>query len=61
MADWWGLPASNMAKEVDALDSYLHVLRVIMLAFLNALAPTFAIEMGRRAIPRARASNLRCH
>jgi len=43
--------ASNMAKEVDAQDSYLHVLRVIMLAFLKGLAPMLAIEMGRRAIP----------
>ena len=43
--------ASNMAKAVDAQDSYLHVLRVIMLAFLKGLAPMLAIEMGRRAIP----------
>jgi chemotaxis protein MotA len=43
--------ASNMAKEVDAQNSYLHVLRVIMLAFLKGLAPMLAIEVGRRAIP----------
>jgi chemotaxis protein MotA len=43
--------ASNMAKEVDAQNSYLHVLRVIMLAFLKGLAPILAVEMGRRAIP----------
>ena len=43
--------AANMAKAVDAQDSYLHVLRVIMLAFLKGLAPMLAIEMGRRAIP----------
>jgi chemotaxis protein MotA len=43
--------ASSMAKEVDAQNSYLHVLRVIILAFLKGLAPILAIEMGRRAIP----------
>jgi chemotaxis protein MotA len=43
--------ASNMAKEVDAQNSYLQVLRVIMLAFLKGLAPMLAIEVGRRAIP----------
>jgi chemotaxis protein MotA len=43
--------ASSMAKEVDAQDSYLHVIRVIILAFLKGLAPMLAIEMGRRAIP----------
>src|SRR5579864_8087975 len=43
--------ASNMAKEADARNSYLQVLRVIILAFLKGLAPILAIEMGRRAIP----------
>lgn len=43
--------ASNMAKEADAHNSYLHVLRVIILAFLKGLAPILAVEMGRRAIP----------
>jgi len=43
--------ASSMAKEADAQNSYLHVIRVIILAFLKGLAPMLAIEMGRRAIP----------
>jgi chemotaxis protein MotA len=43
--------ASSMAKESDAQNSYLHVLRVIILSFLKGLAPMLAIEMGRRAIP----------
>jgi chemotaxis protein MotA len=43
--------ASNMAKGADEHNSYLHVLRVIILAFLKGLAPILAIEMGRRAIP----------
>jgi chemotaxis protein MotA len=46
-----GPVASNMAKEADAQNSYLQVLRVIILAFLKGLAPILAIEMGRRAIP----------
>jgi chemotaxis protein MotA len=43
--------AANMTKEADAQNCYLHVLRVVMLAFLKGLAPILAIEMGRRAIP----------
>ncbi len=43
--------ASNMTKMADAHNSYLHVLRVIILAFLKGLAPILAVEMGRRAIP----------
>ena len=43
--------ASSMAKGADEHNSYLHVLRVIILAFLKGLAPILAIEMGRRAIP----------
>src|SRR5579872_828526 len=42
-----GPVASNMAKEADAQNSYLQVLRVIILAFLKGLAPMLAIEMGR--------------
>ncbi len=42
---------SNMTKAVDEHNAYLHVLRVIILAFLKGLAPILAIEMGRRAIP----------
>jgi len=43
--------ASNMTKEVDAQDAYLHVIRIALLAFLKGLAPILAVEMGRRAIP----------
>jgi chemotaxis protein MotA len=43
--------ASNMAKTADAHNEYLHVLRVLILAFLKGSAPMIAIEMGRRAIP----------
>lgn len=43
--------ASNMTKEADAQNSYLHVIRVVILAFLKGLAPILAVEMGRRAIP----------
>jgi chemotaxis protein MotA len=43
--------AANMTKEADAQNSYLHVLRVTILAFLKGLAPMLAIEIGRRAIP----------
>jgi chemotaxis protein MotA len=43
--------ASSMTKEANAENSYLHVIRVIVLAFLKGLAPVLAIEMGRRAIP----------
>ncbi len=43
--------ASNMGKEADAQNSYLHVIRVVILAFLKGLAPMLAVEMGRRAIP----------
>jgi chemotaxis protein MotA len=40
-----------MTKRADEHNSYLYVLRVIILAFLKGLAPILAIEMGRRAIP----------
>ncbi|MGO8720131.1 MAG: flagellar motor stator protein MotA [Acidobacteriaceae bacterium] len=43
--------AASMNKGADEHNSYLHVLRVIILAFLKGLAPILAIEMGRRAIP----------
>ena len=42
---------ANMAKTADAHNEYLHVLRVLMLAFLKGAAPMIAIELGRRAIP----------
>ena len=43
--------SSSMAKSADAENEYLHVLRVLLLAFLKGSAPMIAIEMGRRAIP----------
>jgi chemotaxis protein MotA len=43
--------ASSMTKRAGEHNAYLHVLRVIILAFLKGLAPVLAIEMGRRAIP----------
>jgi chemotaxis protein MotA len=43
--------AANMTKTSDDHNSYLHVLRVLMLSFLKGSAPMIAIEMGRRAIP----------
>jgi chemotaxis protein MotA len=42
---------ASMTKGAEEHNSYLHVLRVIILAFLKGLAPMLAIEMGRRAIP----------
>jgi len=43
--------SSNMAKTAADHNSYLHVLRVLILSFLKGSAPMIAIEMGRRAIP----------
>ena len=43
--------SANMRKTADAQNEYLHVLRVVLLAFLKGAAPMIAIEMGRRAIP----------
>jgi chemotaxis protein MotA len=43
--------AASMTKGAGEHNAYLHVLRVIILAFLKGLAPMLAIEMGRRAIP----------
>jgi chemotaxis protein MotA len=43
--------SSNMAKIAEDHNSYLHVLRVLILSFLKGSAPMIAIEIGRRAIP----------
>src|ERR1700721_2974190 len=43
--------AANMSKEADAQNSYLHVLRVVIVAFMKGTAPSVAVEIGRRAIP----------
>jgi len=46
-----GPVSSNMRKVADEQNDYLHMLRVLLLAFLKGSAPMIAIEMGRRAIP----------
>lgn len=43
--------SANMSKSADEHDGYLHVLRVLLLAFLKGAAPIIAVEMARRAIP----------
>lgn len=43
--------SSHMAKIAEDENSYLHVLRVLLMAFLKGSAPMIAIEMARRAIP----------
>jgi chemotaxis protein MotA len=43
--------AANMAKNADEENSYYHVLRVCMMAFIKGLAPILAVEVGRRAVP----------
>jgi len=43
--------SANMTKTADEHNDYLHVMRVLLLAFLKGSAPILAIEMGRRAIP----------
>lgn len=43
--------AANMRKLADEHNEYLHVLSVLLLAFLKGSAPMIAIEMARRAIP----------
>src|ERR1700678_3148407 len=43
--------ASSMTKGADEHNSYLHVLRVTILAFLKGSAPIMAVEVARRAVP----------
>jgi len=43
--------SQHMSKIADEHNAYLHVLRVLLLAFLKGSAPLIAIEMARRAIP----------
>ena len=43
--------SSNMSKTAEEHNSYLHVLRVLLLSFLKGSAPMIALETGRRAIP----------
>jgi chemotaxis protein MotA len=46
-----GPVGSSMTKNAEEHNSYLHVLRVLMRAFLKGAAPMLAVEMARRAIP----------
>jgi chemotaxis protein MotA len=46
-----GPVGSSMTKNAEEHNSYLHVLRVLMLSFLKGAAPMLAVEMARRAIP----------
>jgi len=43
--------SANMAKTAEEHNNYLHVLRVLLVAFLKGAAPIIAVEMARRAIP----------
>ena len=43
--------AANMAKTADEENSYYHVLRVAIAAFIKGTAPILAVEIGRRATP----------
>ena len=43
--------AASMSKIADDEQAYLHVVRVLMIAFLKGSAPILAVEVGRRAIP----------
>jgi chemotaxis protein MotA len=43
--------SANMSKAADEERAYLHVLKVVVIAFLKGTAPIMAVEAGRRAIP----------
>jgi chemotaxis protein MotA len=43
--------SSNMTKAVDEEHSYMHMLRVLMLASMKGNAPQIVVEIARRAIP----------
>jgi chemotaxis protein MotA len=46
-----GPVAASMSKRAEEEHAYLHVLRVLMVAFLKGTAPIMAVEVARRAIP----------
>lgn len=46
-----GPVSANMAKLAEEELAYLHVMRVLILAFIKGTAPIMAVEVGRRAIP----------
>jgi chemotaxis protein MotA len=43
--------SSSMTKTAEERNSYLHVMRVLLLSFLKGSAPILSVEMARRAIP----------
>lgn len=43
--------AANMVKAAEEEHAYHHVLRVVLVSFMKGIAPTVAVEIGRRAIP----------
>ncbi len=43
--------SANMRKTAEEENDFLHVLRVLLLAFLKGSAPMIAVEVARRAIP----------
>jgi chemotaxis protein MotA len=43
--------AGNMAKSADNEHAFYYVLRVSIVAFMKGMAPSVAVEFGRRAIP----------
>jgi chemotaxis protein MotA len=43
--------AANMTKAADSEHAYYHVLRVMIVSFMKGMAPSVAVEFGRRAIP----------
>ena len=45
------LLSANLTKSADEHNIYLHLLRVLLVAFLKGAAPIIAVEMARRAIP----------
>jgi chemotaxis protein MotA len=51
--------AANMSKGADEENAYLHVLRVLMVAFLKGTSPLMAIEMGRRVVPGSARPNFK--
>jgi len=46
-----GPMAASMSKAADDEHAYLHVLRVLMTAFMKGSPPIMAVEVARRAIP----------
>lgn len=43
--------AASMSKAAEEERAFLHVLRVLLLAFMKGSAPILAVEIARRAIP----------